>query len=96
MKVKFMQEGGAMPAPEAAPEQMGPQEIPQGGSQEDAQMQQLVAIAESIIQQLSPEVAGAVAEIILQMLQSGGSQPMPAPEEQPAFQRRGGRLQRIH
>lgn len=88
-----MQEGGAMaPAPE---EQMAPQGAPQEAPQgEDQMMQQLAGIAESIIQQLGPEAAGAVAELILQMLQGG--QQMPAPEEQPAFQRRGGRLQRIH
>lgn len=88
-----MQEGGAAPAPEMAPEEtMAPQEAaPQGGDQ----MQQLAQIAESIIQQLGPEAAGAVAEMILQMLQGGG-QPMPAPEQQATFQRRGGRLQRIH
>ena len=83
-----MQEGGAAPAPEMAPEEtMAPQEAaPQGGDQ----MQQLAQIAESIIQQLGPEAAGAVAEMILQMLQGGG-QPMPAPEQQATFQRRGGR-----
>lgn len=89
-----MQEGGGVtPAPE---DQMAPQGAPQEAPQgEDQMMQQLASVAESIIQQLGPEAAGAVAELILQMLQ-GGSQPMPAPEEQPAFQRRGGRLQRIH
>lgn len=87
-----MQEGGAMaPAPE---EQMAPQGAPQEGPKgEDQMMQQLASIAESIIQQLGPEAAGAVAELILQMLQGGQ---MPAPEQQATFQRRGGRLQRIH
>lgn len=95
MKVKFMQEGGSVadPMAQGAPAEGAPQEAaPQGG--EEQMMQQLAGIAEQLIQQLGPEAAGAVAEMILQMLQGG--QQMPAPEEQATFQRRGGRLQRIH
>lgn len=60
----------------------------QGGSPEE----QLGAIAQDIINQLGPEAAGMVAEMILQMLQgSEGGQAAPK-QEAPVMARRGGRL----
>ena len=79
-KTRFLQAGGAMPA-ERAPAPA------QGGSPEE----QLGAIAQDIINQLGPEAAGMVAEMILQMLQGGGGQAAPK-EEAPVMARRGGRL----
>lgn len=81
-KTRFLQTGGAMPA-EQAPEQAPAQ----GGSPEE----QLGAIAQDIINQLGPEAAGMVAEMILQMLQGGGGQAAPE-QEAPVMARRGGRL----
>ena len=81
-KTRFLQTGGAMPAEQAqAPAPA------QGGSPEE----QLGAIAQDIINQLGPEAAGMVAEMILQMLQGGGGQAAPE-KEAPVMARRGGRL----
>jgi len=44
-------------------------------------------VAESVVQQLGPEAAEMVAELILQMLRQGGGQNAPTPETQPAYQR---------
>lgn len=76
-KTRFLQEGGAMPQ-EQAPAQGG-------GNPEE----QLAAIAQDIIQQLGPDAAEAVAEMILQMLQGGGQAPA---EQAPVMARSGGRL----
>ena len=81
-KTRFLQTGGAMPA-----EQAQAQAPAQGGSPEE----QLGAIAQDIINQLGPEAAGMVAEMILQMLQGGGGQAAPE-KEAPVMARRGGRL----
>ena len=81
-KTRFLQTGGGMPAEQA------PAQAPaQGGSPEE----QLGAIAQDIINQLGPEAAGMVAEMILQMLQGGGGQAAPE-QEAPVMARRGGRL----
>lgn len=95
MKVKFLQMGGEM-APEAQGAPMGPEAAPAEaaapGGEEQA-MQQLAQLAQQIIQQLGPEAAGALAQMILEMIQGGGEEPMPAAEDQPVF-RMGGKLQR--
>lgn len=81
MKVKFLQEGGAV-APEAQP----------AGGQDQA-MEQLAQLAQQIIQQLGPEGAGALAQMILEMVQGGGQEELPAEENQPVF-RMGGKIAR--
>ena len=81
-KTRFLQTGGAMLA-----EQAQAQAPTKGGSPEE----QLGAIAQDIINQLGPEAAGMVAEMILQMLQGGGGQAAPE-QEAPVMARRGGRL----
>ena len=68
-----MSQEGA-PAPE--------QGQPQGGGPEE----QLAQMAQEIIQQMGPEAAAMLAQIIMQMLESVAQQ------EQPAFQRKGGKL----
>ena len=83
-KTRFLQTGGAMPAEQA----QAPAQAPaQGGSPEE----QLGAIAQDIINQLGPEAAGMVAEMILKMLQGGGGQAA-SEQEAPVMARRGGRL----
>ena len=82
--MKYFQEGGAMPQ-EAAP-------APEAGAQ-DQMRQQLAQMANEIISSLGPDAAAMLAQIIMEMLQGG--QEMPAPEQQPAFQRNGGKLTRI-
>jgi len=64
-EVKFMQQGGEMGAPAAAP---------QGG--EDAAMQQIAQMAEEIINQLGPEAAMMLAQAIMEMVE-GGQQEAP-------------------
>lgn len=76
MKFKKFQMGGAAPAPE--------QGAPQGGPEE-----QLAMMAQQIIEQMGPEAAAMLAQIIMEMLQSGAAQSAPA---QPTFQRKGGKL----
>jgi hypothetical protein len=84
MKVKKFQEGG--PAPEQAPAQG--QEAG-GAPQEGNPEEQLAGMAQQIIQQLGPEAAAALAQMIMQMLQGGGEE---APQGQPQYQRQGGKL----
>lgn len=87
MKIKVYQEGGAMPA--EAPAQGAPA---QGGA-EDQMMQQLAQMAQSIIQQLGPDAAAMLAQIIMEMLQGAAQGPVgAAPEEGQAFMRKGGKL----
>lgn len=86
MKVKYLQEGGQM-APEAA---SAPGAAPAG---QDQAMEQLAQLAQQIIQQLGPEAAAALAQMILEMVQGGGEEPMPAEENQPVF-RMGGKIAR--
>ena len=87
MKVvrKFQDGGSAMPA-QSMDEQAQP--IEQSAPQNQNPEEQLVAIAQYIIQQMGPEAAAMLAQIIMEMLQ-GAAQP-----QQPTFQRRGGSLGR--
>jgi len=82
MKLKSFQQGGAVPAPEGAPAQ------PQAGAEE-----QLAQMAQQIVQQLGPEAAAMLAQMIVQMLEGAAQQP--APEGQPTYQRKGGKLVKI-
>ena len=75
------QEGGA-----SAPEQGQPQ----GGGPEE----QLAQMAQEIIQQMGPEAAAMLAQMIMQMLQGAQGEQGGAPEAQgqPTYQRKGGKL----
>lgn len=79
MKIKRFQMGGEMPQAGAEAPAQGQ---PQGGSPEE----QLAQMAQEIIQRMGPEAAAMLAQIIMQMLESVAQQ------EQPAFQRKGGKL----
>lgn len=86
MKIKAYQEGGAMPAE-------APAQAPAQGGAEDQMMQQLAQMAQSIIQQLGPDAAAMLAQIIMEMLQGAAQGPVgAAPEEGQAFMRKGGKL----
>jgi len=74
VKTKFLQEGGAAPAPAAGP---GPEE-------------QIMQMAQQIIQQVGPEGAAMLAQAIMEMLQGGG-----APQEAPVYAKKGGKLVRV-
>lgn len=80
MKVKRFQEGGAM-APEAG--------APAGGPEE-----QLMQMAQEIVQQLGPEAAAMLAQAIMALLQGGGAAPAPAAEA-PVYAKKGGRLVKV-
>ena len=84
MKIKRFQMGGEMPQ-EGAPAPAQGQ--PQGGGPEE----QLAQMAQEIIQQMGPEAAMMLAQMLMQMLEGGA----PAPAEQPTMQRRGGKLVRL-
>ena len=79
------QEGGAMPAPEAAPAEAAPAEAPQGGDP----MEQIYQMAAEIVQQLGPDAAAMLAQAIMEMLQGGGE--APAPQGEPVY-KKGGKL----
>lgn len=62
---------------------------PQAGGQM-APEEQLMMMAQEIIQQLGPEGAAMLAEAIMAMLQQGA-----APQQAPAYAKRGGKLVKI-
>ena len=84
MKVitKF-QQGGAAPAPVDNGTPQGG-EPTQGGAEE-----QLAQMAQQIVQQLGPEASALLAQMIMQMVQGAAQQ---APQGQPTYQRKGGKL----
>lgn len=81
--VKFMQEGGATPA--------APAQAPQGG--EEQMMQQLAQIANQLIQELGPDAAAMLAQVIMEMLQGAQQEVGAVPEEQ-QFMRCGGKIKK--
>lgn len=81
MKIKKFQEGGAAPAAPAVAESAPAQ----GGNPEE----QLAGMAQQIVEQLGPEAAGMLAQMIMQMLQSA---PAPASGGQPVYAKKGGKL----
>ena len=83
MQIKRYQEGGATPA--------APAPAPQGG--EEQMMQQLAQMAQEIIQQLGPDAAAMLAQVIMEMLQGAQQEIGAAPEEQ-QFMRCGGKIKK--
>ena len=82
MKVKFLQTGGA--APEAGAQNAGASAQP---SQQGNPQEQVMQMAQQIVQQLGPEAAAMLAQAIMEMLQGGG-----APQGAPTYAKRGGKL----
>ena len=80
--VKKFQQGGEVVDP-----QMQSQEVPQEAQSNPEE--QIIAMGQQIIQELGPEAAAMLAQIIMEMLQGGGQ-----PQPQPTFQRKGGTLRR--
>ena len=76
VKTKFLQEGGAALAPAGG----------QGGGPEE----QIMQMAQQIIQELGPEASALLSQMIMEMLQGGG-----APQEAPVYAKRGGKLVRV-
>ena len=83
MIIKKFQEGGATPA--------APAQAPQGG--EEQMMQQLAQMAQEIIQQLGPDAAAMLAQVIMEMLQGAQQEVGAVPEEQ-QFMRCGGKIKK--
>lgn len=83
MKIKRFQEGGQV-AP-AAPEGGAPA----GGPGPEEQIMQM---AQQIIQQLGPEAAALLAQAIIEMLQGAGGGGEEAPQGEPVYARKGGKL----
>ena len=89
--VRRYQQGGPMPAGDpamaGAPVEAAPAPA-QGG--QDQMLAQLEQMAMEIVNQLGPDAAAMLAEMIMAMLQQGGA---PGPEVQPVFAK-GGKLKR--
>ena len=83
MQIKRYQEGGAAPA--------APAQAPQGG--EEQMMQQIAQMAQEIIQQIGPDAAAMLAQVIMEMLQGAPQEVGAAPEEQ-QFMRCGGKIKK--
>ena len=77
---KFQMGGEVAPAQPNAPQAGGPEE-------------QLAQMAQQIIEQLGPEAAAMLAQIIAEMLQGMASQAL-APEA-PVYAKKGGRLVKV-
>lgn len=75
VKIEKFQEGGAAPAAPAGP---GPEE-------------QIMQMAQQIVQQLGPEGAAMLAQAIMEMLQAAA----PAPAAAPTYAKQGGKLVRV-
>lgn len=85
--IKKFQQGGPVgdPAMAGAPVEAAPAPA-QGG--QDQMMAQLEQMAMEIVNQLGPDAAAMLAEMIMAMLQQGGA---PAEGAQPVF-RKGGKI----
>ena len=83
MQIKRYQEGGAAPA--------APAQAPQGG--EEQMMQQIAQMAQEIIQQLGPDAAAMLAQVIMEMLQGAQQEVGAVPEEQQCM-RCGGKIKK--
>lgn len=82
MKLRKFQQGGEAPAPA-----QGQSAQP---NQQASPEEQLMAMAQQIIQQLGPEASAALAEMIMQMLQQ--MQQQTQPQGTPQYQKKGGKL----
>lgn len=83
MIIKKFQEGGTTPA--------APVQTPQGG--EEQMMQQIAQMAQEIIQQIGPDAAAMLAQVIMEMLQGAQQEVGAVPEEQ-QFMRCGGKIKK--
>ena len=81
MKIKRFQEGGQVaPGAGAAPQQ---------GQQGPGPEEQIMQMAQEIVQQLGPEAAAMLAQAIMEMLQGGAGA---APQGEPVYAKQGGKL----
>ena len=85
MKIKRFQEGGQAPAPAA-------EGAPQGGANPEEQIMQM---AQQIVQQLGPEAAALLAQAIMQMIQGAQQSPEAGAGAAPTYAKKGGRLVKV-
>lgn len=90
MIIKKFQEGGNTPMdPNAAPMEGN---AAQAGQDEQAAMQQLAQLAQSLLEQLGPEMCAMLAQIIMEMLQGAQQEVGGQPQGEVGFQRKGGKI----
>ena len=99
-KTKFMQDGGAAPAPQggggapqdasqgAAPDQSGAQGGAPGGGQDP--MAQILQVAAQAVQNQDCQAAMVVCQALVKIAQGGGGQ-----AQEPTFARRGAKIIRV-
>jgi len=80
------------PAPEAAPQGGAPAPEQGGQAQGGGPEEQIAAMAQQIVEQLGPEAAAMLAEMIMQMLQGAGGGAQEAPQGEPVYAKKGGKL----
>jgi len=93
---RFMQQGGAAPAPQdpaagGAPAEGAPME---GGAPAGNPMEQILQVAAQAVQTGNCEAALAVCQTLMSAAQ-GGMGPGEAPQEEPTFARNGSKLRRV-
>lgn len=86
MQIKKYQSGGAAPA--------APQQAPEAAGQEQV-MQQIAQMANDIISQIGPDAAAMLAQVIMEMLQSGAQEPVGAAPQEQQFMRCGGKITKM-
>ena len=82
--IEKFQTGGAAPAPAEGA-------APQGGANPEEQIMQM---AQQIVQQLGPEAAASLAQAIMQMIQ-GAQQGAPEAGTAPTYAKKGGKLVKV-
>lgn len=87
---RFMQQGGAAPAPQD-PAAGG---MPAEGAPEGNPADQILQVAAQAVQTGNCEAALAVCQALMQAAQ-GGMGPGEAPQEEPTFARNGSKLKRV-
>ena len=88
-------EQGGAPMPGGVPEAGGAPVVPEGGAPEGGEdpIMQLVQMAMQALQSQDPQMAMAVCDGLVQLVQGAGGAPAPggAPEE-PVMMRKGGKM----
>lgn len=69
-------------------------ELPEQGGAQAGMEEQIAMMAQEIIQQMGPEGAMVLAQIIVEMVQAMAGQEAPV-QEAPVYAKRGGRLIRV-
>ncbi len=74
---------------------MAPEAAPGAGAGGPGPEEQLMQMAQQIVQQLGPEAAAMLAQAIMAMLEGGGAGMEAAPQEAPVYARKGGKLVKV-